>query len=375
MKETAQQKKFLLVSIIPQKMTDQEALKDLKELKSLIESYGGVLVDLVTQQREVHDKGMYIGSGKVTEVNGIVKREHIDVVVLNTIVKPGQLYEMKMAFYKNNADIEVWDRIDLILHIFSKHAHTAEAKLQIDLAVMRHMGPRIYGMGMVLSRQTGGIGTRGIGETNTELMKRHWRDQMKKAQAKLEKLTAEKQAQLKRREKLGLLTVSIVGYTNAGKTALFNLLTGKKKLSQDILFATLDSTIGKLYLPTIRKEVLISDTIGFIKNLPPNLIQAFKSTLIESINADLLIHVIDASDEDVTQKMSVVKATLRSLEIGHKKQIYVFNKMDRVNSSKKQEFKSLYANFPVQFVSVKTENGIHDLLQTIGDELGYIVQA
>ncbi len=371
MEDIKSARKFLLVSIIPQKVTEEDALRDLRELKSLVESYGGVVVDLVTQSREIHDKGMYIGTGKVQEVTGIIKQKHIDVVVLNAIVNPGQLYDMKSIFYNSNPGIEVWDRVDLILHIFSKHAKTSEARLQIELAAMHHMGPRVYGMGMVLSRQTGGIGGRGIGETNTELMKRHWRDQIKKTQDKLVKLSSDRRHQLERRQKIGLQTVSIIGYTNAGKTSLFNYLSGKKKLSHDILFATLDSAVGKVYFPDIQKEVLLSDTIGFIKNLPAKLVEAFKSTLMESIHADLLLHVIDASDADMEKKIVVVEQVLWDLHIASKKKLYVFNKMDMANGFDQHKVQEKFGLFHPQFVSTKTGDGIESLRQIIQQTLQF----
>ena len=158
------------------------------------------------------------------------------------------------------------------------------------------MGPRIFGMGMILSRQGGGIGTRGIGETNTELMKRHWKQAIKKVYDTLEKSVASRERQMDHRKNLGLQTISIVGYTNAGKTSLFNILTHKKHVVENALFATLDSTVGEIYMQSLQKKVLISDTIGFIANLPPSLIEAFKSTLMESVHADIILHVIDASD-------------------------------------------------------------------------------
>lgn len=357
--------RFLMVGIIPQYQTDQEAFTELKELKSLIESYGGKVIEIVTQQREVHDKGMYIGKGKVNEISRIVTGEKIDVLVLNGRVKAGQLYELKKIFEKTSPDLEVWDRIDLILEIFASHADTAEAKLQIELAAMRHMGPRIYGMGMVLSRQAGGIGTRGIGETNTELMKRHWREQMKKVADKLKKLAAERQRQLEHRQRMGLRTLSIIGYTNSGKTSLFNLLSGKHKLVENALFATLDSSVGKLYLPLLRREVLLSDTIGFIRNLPISLIDAFKSTLMESVHADVLLHIIDASDPDIQWKIYAVEDILFDLGIYTKKRIYVFNKIDNVGKKRIEELEEQYAKYHPIWISVKSGEGIQILLQTI----------
>jgi len=359
---------FLLISIIPQRTSEITILRELKEVKALVESYGGIVVDLITQHREVHDKGMYIGQGKVTEVLKRIEEMKIGVVVLNATVKPGQLFDLKKLFRESSPNIEVWDRIDLILEIFSKHADTAEAKLQIDLAAMRHMGPRIYGMGFVLSRQGGGIGGRGIGETNTELMQRHWRDQMKKVQDKLNKLTGERERQLARRQKAGLSTISIIGYTNAGKTSLYNRLSGKKKLAKNILFATLDSSVAKMYLPEVRKEVLVSDTIGFINNLPSDLIDAFKSTLMESVHADVLIHVIDASDPEMEKKINVVENILYQLKIGNTKRIYVFNKIDAAADFDREDVSFRYQIHDPQFVSVKEDQGIEKLVKAISQE-------
>lgn len=360
-----EQQKVLLISITPRKLSQEDALKDLQELKSLVEAYGGEVVDLVVQNREIHDKGMYIGRGKMQEAADIIAEKKVNIVVLNTIARPGHLYDMKSFFQKQKPDIEVWDRVDLILEIFSKHARTAEAKLQIELAAMRHMGPRIYGMGMVMSRQTGGIGGRGIGETNTERMKRHWRDQMKKVQEKLDKITNDREQQLARRQRLGLKTISIIGYTNAGKTSLFNLLSGKKNLVENQLFVTLDSSIGKIFLPALSQDVLLTDTIGFIKNLPARLIDAFKSTLLESLHADLLLHVIDVSDSEMEMKIAVVERILHELNIGSKNRIYVFNKIDRKTKFTKKRVNELYGNYHPQYISVNNNEGIEKLVGTL----------
>lgn len=369
MQTVNQQKRFLLVSIVPQKKTKDELLKDLEELSDLVDTFGGKVWDLVIQRREVHDKGMYIGRGKVKEIGEKIKEQAIDVVVLNALVKPGQLHAIKNMLLEHNPKIHVWDRIDLILEIFSKQAHTAEAKLQIELAQMRHMGPRIYGMGQVLSRQGGGIGTLGVGETNTELMKRHWRDQMKKTQERLQKLSIDRERQLARRHKIGLKTVSIVGYTNAGKTSLFNLLTQKKNYVENQLFATLDTTVGKVVLPQSKHEILVSDTIGFIKNLPANLVEAFRSTLLESIHADLLLHVIDISDPDMHRKIDTVEKVLSDLALFDKRRIYVFNKTDVKHGREEKFLREDYEDFDPKFISVKTGAGIPELLITIENEL------
>jgi GTP-binding protein HflX len=369
MQQEEQQKKFLIASIIPQRLSEEDAFRDIKEVRDLVDAYGGKVVNYVLQHRETHDKGMYLGSGKLEEIAELVKEQKIAVVVLNAMVKAGQIFDIKQLLHKSNPDIEVWDRVDLILQIFSQHAATAEAKLQIELAAMRHMGPRIYGMGYILSRQGGSIGTRGIGETNTELMKRHWRDQMKKVQDKLTKLSDERERQLQRRQKAGLQTVSIIGYTNAGKTSLYNRLSRKHKLTQNVLFATLDSNASKLFLPRQKKEIVLTDTIGFIRNLPTRLIDAFRSTLMESMHADLLLHVIDISDPDMERKITAVEEVLSDLKAGNKKQLYIFNKIDAPHAVTKDELKEKYTYAHPQFISVTMDAGIDQLLRTIEDEL------
>ncbi|HEX8965264.1 MAG TPA: GTPase HflX [Patescibacteria group bacterium] len=362
---TGKRTRFLLVGVPKSRLSKEQIIKDMEELWSLVMTLGNAeIVDALVQRADRPDNATFIGRGKVEELYEKVKNEQIDVVVINNIVKAQQLHNVKMKLFSANEKIEVWDRVDLILFIFSLHAHTAEAKLQIDLAKMHHMGPRIYGMGKVLSNQAAGIGAVGIGETNTELMKRHWRSAINKVQEQLDKLSAEKEHQLERRKRLGLETVSIVGYTNAGKTALFNRLTGKSNLTENILFATLDSAIGKLYLPTAKKEIFITDTIGFIKNLPPTLIQAFTSTLIESIHADILLHVIDASDEDMKYKISVVEKILHDLKIQNKHKIYIFNKMDKAIYPK-NELAAEYDIYTPIFISASKNEGIDEVKNCI----------
>jgi GTPase len=357
------EKRFLLISIVPQKVTQKEAFNNIHELIQLVETYGGTVEDIVIQNREIHDKGPYIGEGKVAEVAGLVKDRDIEVVVLNDVIKPSQIYYFQRTYEKIRTNIQIWDRVDLILKIFSQNAFTAEAKLQIELAAMRHMGPRIYGMGEEMSRQGGMIGTRGIGETNTERMKRHWRVQIKKVKDELNKLYKDREKKLETRKKAGLKTVSLVGYTNSGKTSLFNKLTHKKKLVKNALFATLDSSIGRVYLKDKKTEILVSDTIGFIQNLPPELIDAFKSTLLESINADLLIHVIDASDSEMEKKAVIVEEILESLSLGNKSKINAFNKMDRLK--KKPLLNGQFKHTNQVFISAKNGEGLEKLLDKI----------
>jgi GTP-binding protein HflX len=357
--------RFILVDVVPPNIRKEEAEKNLTELRSLVDTFGGATVVKVIQRRATPDNHTYVGAGKAQELMTIVKEEKIDLIVLNAIVKPGQLFNLQKMLWPINHQIQVWDRVDLIINIFDKHAHSAEAKLQIKLARMRHMGPRIYGMGMVLSRQGGGIGTRGLGETNTELMKRHWRNEIKKVQDQLERYQIDRQKQLERRKQLGFKTISIVGYTNAGKTTLFNHLTRKKKKAADELFATLDSNIGNLWMEFERKGLLVSDTIGFIQNLPAKLVDAFKSTLMEAVYTDLLLHVIDASDPEMYTKIYTVENILEELGIADKEKMYVFNKIDKLTKTEILQLLEQYKKYNPQCISASENIGFPELYKAI----------
>lgn len=358
-------RKFILIDVVPPTVQKPEAEENLAEMVSLINTYrGGKIVQIIQRRANPHP-GTYIGSGKAIEVRQAIREHKIDVVIINGIASSSQVFRLTKLFWEVNPDVEVWDRVDLILHIFDKHARTAEAKLQIELAQMRHMGPRMYGLSGELGRQAGGIGGRGVGETNVELMKRHWRDAMQTASKKLSELEKIRKQQLDRRREIGFKTVSIVGYTNAGKSTLFNYLTGKKKLAKDVLFATLDSTVGKMYLKNVQEELMISDTIGFIQNLPPELIQAFKSTLMESIHAHLLLHVIDASDPKMYEKIAVVKKILHDLGLDTKQQLNVFNKADALSLEKRTAIVESLDGTPHTFISAKTGEGIQELIENI----------
>lgn len=366
-----QDKKYILIDVVPPTVRREDAKQDLDEMVSLIGTFGGGKIVEIIQKRANPHPGTYIGSGKAEEVGKLIEKYKIDTVIINGIATSTQQYKLLKMYWKINPDIEVWDRVDLILHIFDKHARTAEAKLQIKLAQMHHMGPRMYGLSEELGRQGGGIGTRGAGETNVELMKRHWRDAVKETKDKLKEMEKTHERQLERRKKIGFKTVSIVGYTNAGKTTLFNILAKKEKLAKDVLFATLDSTTGKLFIPSIRQEIMISDTIGFIQNLPPALIDAFKSTLMESIHADLLMHVIDASDPKIYEKIKVVNDILSDLGIGDKKQLYVFNKIDRINQAHKKSILENLEGHEIMFISAHEKMGIEELKEKVGEMVRY----
>jgi GTP-binding protein HflX len=319
----------ILADLIHFSASKREAEDRMAELEELVRTYGGAVVVKSIQRKAKPDHQTYIGAGKVDELLVDAKALKATLLVINQALKPQQMFNLEQRLQKENGKFQVWDRIDLILNIFEKHARTAEAKLEIELARLRHMGPRIYNMGAQLGRQRGGTGTRGgSGEGNTEAMKRHLRDQEHAILKKLEKYQGVRDLQRERRSRMGERTVALVGYTNAGKTSLLNALTKRKEYAANALFATLDTRVGELYLPSIEGTALLSDTIGFIQGLPPSLIAAFRSTLSEAIGADVLLHVIDAADDKRDEKIDVVDGILTELGIPLERRLRVYNKID-----------------------------------------------
>lgn len=347
-------------------LTPQQA--SLKEAELLLETYGAKVDHVLTQNASHLNPSTVIGTGKVEEIKQLITDHNLDLVVINHHLKAGQLYTLIQSLCPDG-ECEVWDRTGLILQIFEKHAHTAEAKLQIELAQLEHKGPELSGMGHELSQQAGGIGTRGLGETGTEIMQRHWKEATRTVREKLKKVEATRQQQMKQRKDSQLPTVSIIGYTNAGKTSLFNLLSGKQNQVENALFATLDSSVGDFYLPTLGRQIFLSDTIGFIQDLPTLLIQAFKSTLMETVNADLLLHVIDSADPNLELKISTVETILEELSLNQVNQLYVFNKQDLISQGRLQELTNQYKdNHPI-FISAQKEQGIELLISHIQQAL------
>lgn len=354
-------KRFIVLQVINPRYHPDLALRDMFELEQLVATYGGVVIEKSVQHKAHPDPNSYIGAGKVEWLLETVEKKEIDVVVLNAVVNSGQLFRLEKELWKVNPYIVVWDRIDLILNIFDKHATSTEAKLQIDLAKIQHKGPRIYGLGKTeLSRQGGGIGTRGKGETNIEIEKRNIKKLKQKIQHQIKKLAKIQESRIRNRKQNGIGTSALIGYTSAGKTTLFNVLTRKTKETNKALFTTLDSVVGKLKPQGNQKTKLISDTIGFIDNLPPFLITAFRSTLLESIEAQILLHVVDSSDENIDQKISIVEEILLELTVTEKP-ILVFNKIDLISEERRKKLEEKYADRQKFFVSAKTEEGILEL--------------
>jgi len=345
------QTRAILIDVIKTETSKEQAERRLEELESLVLTFGGVVAVKTIQQRILPDYATYIGKGKVNEIADLAHQHEAEVLVVNNLLKPRQLFKLNEIYRKKDIKLRAWDRVDLILKIFSQHAKSTEAKLQIELASIKHMGPRIFGMGIELSRQAGAIGLRaGQGESNTELMKRHLQKQELSILKKLEHYEKIQEGHRKRRRRQNLKTVALVGYTNAGKSSLLKALTKKDVYIADELFATLSTRVGKLYIPPKDytkpgSEILISDTIGFIQDLPPDLIQAFKSTLAETIEADLILHVIDITDPEIDDKIKCVEKILKQLGIKDTPKIYAFNKIDLIDHYEilhKEERKRVY---------------------------------
>jgi GTPase len=359
--------KAILVDLIKPKVLKHQAKDRLDELDELVNTHGGIEVVRVWQRRMQTHAKTYIGSGKIIELGEEAKENGVDIIIINDQLKSRQIFELDEQLREYG--VKIWDRLDLILKIFAKHAKTTEAKLEIELASIRHMGPRIFGMGMELSRQGGGTGTRGLGETNIERMKRHLKEKERSVKKKLSKYTQDRELIRKGRKRRGLKTVSLVGYTNAGKTTLLNSLTGRKEYAADALFATLDTRVGELYLPKTYKTALISDTIGFIKDLPPELLNAFASTLSEAIDADYLLHVVDVSSPLIFEHIDVVEEILERLGIEKTPRLLVLNKMDKISDSLKEKTTKALVDKEHIWISAENKLGLEELIDRIEEEV------
>lgn len=346
--------KVILVDVVSKDTQIDEFEDRMLELENLASTYDSLVVLKRIQKRDSPDYNTYIGKWKLEEVGNLAVELWADVVIIGNILKPIQVYNINQFFEKQKMNIKAWDRVDLILKIFQKNANSPESKLQIELASIKHMWPRIFGMWMELSRQWWwSFTTRWVGETNTEIMKRHLREKERLIIEKLNVYAKTRAEHRKARKRKDLKTVWIVGYTNAGKSSLMNSLTHKWVLAEDKLFATLGTSVGKMFIQQenwLWKDVLLNDTIWFIRDLPPNLIKAFSSTLEDSIESDILLHVIDSSDPKVQDKIKIVDDTLAKIK-AEQKRIYVFNKIDLIDEERLNYLKENFSYLNPVFIS------------------------
>ena len=318
----------VLVGVINQDQTEEMAAEYLEELAFLTETAGAEPRAVFTQRLEVPNPRTFIGSGKLAEVREFVKEEEIDLVIFDDELSPSQLRNIEREL-----KCRILDRTNLILDIFASRAHTAHARTQVELAQYQYLLPRLTRMWTHLERQRGGIGLRGPGETEIETDRRIVRDKIARLKEQLEKIDRQMVVQRKNRGKM--VRVSLVGYTNAGKSTLMNLLSKSSVFAEDKLFATLDTTVRKVVIENL--PFLLSDTVGFIRKLPTHLIESFKSTLDEVREADILLHVVDISHPNYLEQIAVVEETLRELGTGDTPVIMVFNKTDAYTYVRKDE--------------------------------------
>ncbi|MCI8991133.1 MAG: GTPase HflX [Eubacterium sp.] len=301
---------------------NDDALDSMEELKELVRTAGAEVAGVVLQNRDRVHSGTYVGKGKVEEI-----REKMEQTGANGIVCDDELSPAQMKNLEDELNCKVMDRTLVILDIFARHARTSEGKIQVEMAQLKYRRTRLTGFGRSMSRLGGGIGTRGPGETKLETDRRQINARIAQLRSELEAIIRHREVARNRRRQQSIPVVAVVGYTNAGKSTLLNRLTGADILEEDKLFATLDATTRKLVLPD-KQEALLTDTVGFIRKLPHHLVEAFRSTLEEAKYADILIHVVDASNPQWEKHMHIVYETLHELGIEQKPIITLFNKQD-----------------------------------------------
>ncbi|HEY3298141.1 MAG TPA: GTPase HflX [Armatimonadota bacterium] len=356
MQEVGTREKALLVFLQSGDEANDRSLLD--ELRELASTAGAEVVGEFSQKRQKPDPTHFLGQGKVEELFVEVTALEADLVIVNAELSPNQLKHLD-----DELPVRVIDRTQLILDIFAQRAQTREGKLQVELAQLNYLLPRLSGLGKALSRLGGGIGTRGPGETKLETDRRRIREQISALKDELDEVRQHRQIQRQSRERLPFPSAALVGYTSAGKSTLLNTLSGSDVLVDRMLFATLDPTTRRVVLPD-GWGVLLTDTVGFIRDLPHHLVAAFRSTLEEVTSADFLIHVVDASHPDMNEQIKAVHEVLEELGASDKPMLTVFNKCDLV--ADQYELRRLVAcTLPSVYISARTHEGIDYLMAAI----------
>jgi GTPase len=353
--EIPKTEKALLVGVYSSLTSKNTTEEHLEELARLADTAGATVIDTMIQYKNSYNPALFIGKGKAQEIGQRVKDEKIDLLIFDDDLTPTQSRNLEKSI-----SCKVLDRSGIILHIFALRARTREAKTQVELAQLQYVLPRLTRQWTHLSKQYGGIGTKGPGETQIETDRRMIRTRIGHLKRVLERIAQQRETQRKGRGEF--TRAAIVGYTNAGKSTLMNLLSDSTILVEDRLFATLDATVRGVSLSSAHK-IILSDTVGFIRKLPPHLIASFKSTLEEVIEADLLLHVVDASNPAIGEHIHTVQDTLRSLQAVEKPTIMVFNKIDKVEN--REDIFELMQDFD-SAVSISAVRGINiDALKKI----------
>ena len=352
------EERVILVAVSTSDEDDTEASLD--ELEELADTAGATAIGRLVQNREKIHPGTYLGSGKIGELREMVWEMGATGVICDDELSPAQLRNLESAL-----DTKVMDRTMVILDIFAAHATTSEGKIQVELAQLRYRAARLVGLRSSLSRLGGGIGTRGPGEKKLEMDRRLIHERIGQLKSELEDVKRHREVTRKQRDRKYTLSAAIVGYTNAGKSTLLNRLTDAGVLEEDKLFATLDPTTRVLELPG-RQEILLTDTVGFIRKLPHHLIEAFKSTLEEAKYADYILHVVDASNPQHEKQMHIVYDTLYQLDIREKTVITLFNKQDAV--TEREPLRDLRADHTLA-VSAREGTGLDELKELLAELL------
>ena len=344
---------------------NDEAESSLDELAELAKTAGAVTVGRLIQPREYFHPATYIGKGKLEEVRLMADELDATGIICDDELTPAQLRNLEDVL-----NLKIMDRTMVILDIFASRANTSEGKIQVEMAQLKYRMSRLAGLGLGLSmsRLGGGVGTRGPGEKKIEMDRRLIRDRIAQLKSELDEVVRHREVTRQQRKKTSMPVAAIVGYTNAGKSTLLNRLTDADVLSEDKLFATLDPTTRELVLAD-KSRVLLTDTVGFIRKLPHHLIDAFRSTLEETRYADIIVHVVDASNDDMERQMEIVYDTLQELEVGDKPVITLFNKCDMLDmtdsSAKPRDFKA----DKTVYISAKTGQGLDEFEEALGDIL------
>jgi len=348
-----EEERYILVGVSGS--DNDDIISSIDELEDLVDTAGGVVVGKIIQNREKAHPATYIGKGKIDEVRSLIMETDATGVVCDDELTPAQQKNLEDAL-----QVKVIDRTIVILDIFAKHATTKEGKIQVELAQLRYRSTRLIGT-RDLSRLGGGIGTRGPGEKKLETDRRLIKDRIAQLKRELEEIKKNRQTLRSLRSKMNMPVVAIVGYTNAGKSTLLNLLTNAGVLEEDKLFATLDPTTRNLTLES-GQQILLTDTVGFIRKLPHHLIEAFRSTLEEAKYSDIILHVVDSSNPDIDRQMHTVYDTLSRLGISDKVIITAFNKQDKPGAER--SLKDFKADYTIG-ISAKTGENVEQLLALI----------